>query len=186
MYRRLLPHFGDLAAFLAFLERKGEVKRIAQPVDMRLEATEIHRRVIAEGGPVLRFDAAETAAGRSPMPVITNLFGTRERVAAGLGADVAGLEALGEFLASLRSPRPPASLSEATGMLPIARAALNARPKIGRDAAPWPAVSPDLSALPVQTCWPGDAGPLITWGIVITRPPGADDPASYNLGVYRL
>ncbi|MDR3373964.1 MAG: UbiD family decarboxylase, partial [Ancalomicrobiaceae bacterium] len=47
-------------------------------------------------------------------------------------------------------------------------------------------VSPDLSALPVQTCWPGDAGPLITWGIVITRPPGADDPASYNLGVYRL
>ena len=186
MHQRSLPPFPDLGSFLSYLDRQDEVLRIDKPVSMHLELTEIHRRIIAQGGPVLRLGAPLTGDGSvSSMPVVTNLFGTCERVAAGLGTDRAGLAGLGEMLAWMRSPRPPRTLGEARSLLPAARGALSSRPKVTGRAA-WHEVGPDFSQLPVQTCWPEDAGPLITWPVVVTRPPGDDDPASYNLGIYRM
>jgi 4-hydroxy-3-polyprenylbenzoate decarboxylase len=187
MHQRSLPPFPGLGAFLDHLEAAGELETVSAPVSMHLDVTELHRRVIATGGPALRLTGALDRDGRAArMPVVTNLFGTARRVAWGLGTDVGGLEALGEMLAFMRSPQPPQTLREAATMLPAARSALKARPK--KVAAPWEwrEADPDFSLLPVQTCWPGDAGPLITWPVVVTRPPGADDPAAYNLGIYRM
>ncbi|MCO5130153.1 MAG: UbiD family decarboxylase [Xanthobacteraceae bacterium] len=187
MHQRSLPSFSSLGAFLAHLEGEGVSCTVAAPVAMRLELTELHRRVIAAGGPVLRI-ARPLGAGGAParLPVVTNLFGTAERVAWGLGTDVAGLERLGALLAFLRTPQPPQNLRQARQMLPVARSALQTRPRIVGAPREWRDADPDFSALPVQTCWPGDAGPLITWPVVITRPPGADDASAYNLGVYRM
>lgn len=186
MHQPIFPAFPDLRSFLAHCEARGDLRRVSAPVSMKLEATEIHRRTIARGGPVLRLEKPLLESGEaSAFPVVSNLFGTRERVAAGLGTDIAGLETLGNLLAWLRSPQPPRTLGEIRSLLPAARSALAARPKLVRDN-PWRDMAPDLSGLPVQTCWPGDAGPLITWPVVITRPPGKDDPAGYNLGVYRM
>lgn len=186
MYQRSLPLFPDLASFLAYLQGKGSVRTIAAPVGVKLELTEIHRRVIAEGGPVLRFERPVVSGGISAVPVIANLFGTRERVAAGLGAAPADLERLGAFMAWMRSPQPPKSIGEARQLFPAARAALQSRPKFVSQPRSWAEFPPDLSHLPVQTCWPADAGPLITWPIVVTRPPGEDGASAYNLGIYRM
>ena len=186
MHVRSLPAFPDLGSFLRHLDAAGELVRVTAGVNLHLEVAEVHRRVIANGGPVLWFDRPIRSARPCRWPLVTNLFGTRERVAAGLGTNAAGLAGLGELLAFLRSPQPPGSLSEMRRLLPVARAGLRARHRIVRDTAPTVDVSPDLSALPVQTCWPGDAGPLITWPVVVTRPPGIDDPSAYNLGVYRM
>ena len=187
MYQRTLPLFPTLGVFLSYLQERGELATIDAPISTHLEITELHRRVIAANGPVLQLtDVHERNGNAAKMPVVTNLFGTPERVAAGLGTDVEGLAALGEMLAFLRAPQPPQSLREARTMLPAARSALWARPKKSNRPRQWRDVDPDFSMLPVQTCWPGDAGPLITWPVVITRPPGADDPASYNLGIYRM
>ncbi|MBN9580018.1 MAG: UbiD family decarboxylase [Afipia sp.] len=187
MYQRSLPLFPDLRSFLTYIEAKDELATIEAPVSMRLELTEIHRRVIAAGGPVLRiFRPLDTCGAPAGLPVVTNLFGTVRRVAEGLGTSMDGLGELGALLAWMRSPQPPQTLREARQMLPAARGALLARPKIVGASREWRNADPDFSLLPVQTCWPGDAGPLITWPVVITRPPGQDDPASYNLGVYRM
>lgn len=187
MHRRTLPPFVDLREFLEHLRKQGEVRSVSAPVAMALELTELHRRLIARGGPVLRIEKPVIGDGRiSPIPVVANLFGTVERVAAGLGTTPAGLAELGELFAWLRSPHPPHSLREARDMLPAARAALMARPKTVRAPRDLRDADPDLSLLPVQTCWPGDAGPLITWPLVVTRAPGDDDPAAYNIGVYRI
>ncbi len=187
MHQRQLPSFSDLGSFLSHLSRKGEVCEVGAPVSMRLEITELHRQVIAAGGAVLRLTRPLDVRGEAArLPVVTNLFGTRERVASGLGTDLNGLKSLGEMMAWLRSPKPPQSLREARSLLPAARGALLARPKAVPRPRAWREADPDLSALPVQHCWPGDAGPLITWPIVVTRAPGADDLSSYNLGVYRM
>ncbi len=187
MHRRALPPFADLRSFLDHLRHEGDIRTVSAPVAMELELTELHRRVIGRGGPVLRIENPVIADGRiSSTPVVTNLFGTVERVAAGLGTTSSGLAALGELFAWLRSPQPPHSLREARDMLPAARGALMARPKIVRPPRDLHDLAPDFGLLPVQTCWPGDAGPLITWPLVVTRAPGEDDPASYNLGVYRM
>lgn len=187
MYQRTLPHFPTLGAFLAYLKERDELETIAAPVSMHLEVTELHRRVILADGPALHVTGALDRDGNAArMPVVTNLFGTASRVAWGLGTDVEGLKMLGEMFAWLRSPQPPQSLREARTMLPAARSALQARPKKVTAPREWREAAPDFSLLPVQTCWPGDAGPLITWPVVVTRPPGADDPAAYNLGIYRM
>lgn len=186
MYRRTLPPLPDLRSFLAYLDSKGDVRAVSAPVDMHLEITEVHRRVIKNAGPALRFERAVSSGLPSTLPVIANLFGTRERVAAGLGTVPADLERLGAFMAWMRSPRPPQSFAEAQRLFPAARAALQSRPKIVPEPRSWKEAPPDFSILPVQTCWPGDAGPLITWPIVITRPPGDDTPSAYNLGIYRM
>ena len=187
MHRRRLPEFPDLRSFLSHLDACGDLGRIAAPVSMRLEATELHRRIIAAGGPVLKLEKPLLTSGEaSAFPVVANLFGTRQRVAAGLGTDANGLEQLGRLLAWMRSPQPPRTIGEARTLLPAARAALSVRPRLVGNEYGWRHAPPDLSLLPVQHCWPGDAGPLVTWPIVVTRPPGEDDPAVYNLGIYRM
>jgi 4-hydroxy-3-polyprenylbenzoate decarboxylase len=187
MHERNLPRFPTLSAYLFHLESMGRLHTIRAPVSMQLEITEIHRRVIAAGGPALRLTHPLDQRGElSRLPVVTNLFGTVERVAWGLGTDVEGLTRLGELLAWMRSPQPPQNLKQFSMVLPAARRAFQTRPQIVSATKEWKEVEPDFSFLPVQTCWPGDAGPLITWPIVVTRPPGDDDLGAYNLGIYRM
>jgi len=187
MHQRRLPPFPDLGSFLSYLETRDALRSVAAPVAMRLELTELHRRVIASAGPALRLTAARVDdGGAARLPVVTNVFGTIERVAWGLGTDPEGLGPLGELLAWMRAPQPPRSLREARRLWPVARTALQARPRVVAAPREWRDGAADFSQLPVQTCWPGDAGPLITWPLVITRPPGDDDPAAYNVGVYRM
>lgn len=190
---RDLPPFRDLRQFLRHLAAAGDVARIDEPVSLVHEITEVHRRVLLAGGPVLRFDKPTLADGAAAaMPVVVNLFGTLERVAAGFGVLPGRLGELGEALALLKSPPPLNGFKDALGRWPMLRAALATRPQAvarpavqhdvrrGRDA--------DLSALPVQTCWPGEPGPLVTWPLVITRPPdaAAGEIGRVNVGVYRL
>lgn len=187
MHQRSLPLFSSLNSFLSFLDGKGESATITAPVSMKLELTEIHRRIIAMAGPALRIAQPLDEHGTpAKLPVVTNLFGTAKRVAWGLGTEVEGLGRLGEMLAWMRQPQPPQTLRQARQMMPLARSALLSRPKVTNAPKQWNDAAADLSQLPVQTCWPGDAGPLITWPIVITRPPGTDDPGAYNMGVYRM
>lgn len=187
MHERTLPSFPTLGSFLSFLEGRKEIRTIDAPVSMRLELTELHRRTIGAGGPAIRLTKAIGERGQaSRFPVVTNLFGTLDRVAWGLGMERDGLVRLGEFLASMRSPRPPRDLRDVRRLLPLARNALNARPRMTSRAHGWRQAAADFTQLPMQTCWPGDAGPLITFGVVVSRPPGDDDPLAYNLGIYRV
>lgn len=187
MHYRLLPQFCDLGSFVSYLDGKGQLRQISAPVSMRFELTEIHRRVIAARGPALRITMPTDGQGvGSSFPVVANIFGTRERVAWGLGTDVRGLETLGALLAWMRSPQVPQNLRQARQIFSVARGALAARPKIVSPSRLWKDAEPDFAILPVQTCWPDDAGPLITWPVVVTRPPGDGDPGRYNLGVYRM
>jgi 4-hydroxy-3-polyprenylbenzoate decarboxylase len=189
--RRDLPPFRDLRDFLAHLEARGQVLRIRRPVSAVHEITEIHRRVLREHGPALLFEQVVKADGTAAgMPVLVNLFGTVERVAWGLGVRPEALPELGELLAELRQPRPPQGLADALRRWPLARAALAMRP---REAAAAPAqrivrrgAAVDLGALPAPICWPGEPAPLLTWPLVITRPPGSDSPDDCNVGVYRM
>jgi len=185
---RSLPVFADLRAFLAWAEGAGDFARISQPVSVVHEMTAVIQGCLEKAGPILRFDAATGADGaRVRMPVVTNLFGTRDRVAAGLGLALDQVPALGEFLAALRSPPPVDGMRDALSRWPMLKAALSTRPKPVRRAVCQEDTLPDLTAIPVQTPWPLDAGPLITWPVVVTRPHGCDvdDVAHYNLGVYR-
>ncbi len=154
--------------------------------------TAVHRNVLESKGPALRFDRPVLGAGTdSGIPVVVNLFGTPERVAAGLGITLDRLDDLGAFLAALRTPTPPDGLRDALSRWPMLRAALATRPKITKSAPVQQVVlegpDVDLTTLPIQTHWPGDAGPLITWPVVVTRPYGSDigDIGTYNAGVYR-
>ncbi len=155
--------------------------------------TAVHRAVLEAKGPVLQFDQPTGFSARgSSIPVVTNLFGTTERVAAGLGVSLDGLDDLGSFLAALRAPTPPDGLRDALSRWPVLKAALSTRPKVVKTAPVQHAchIGPDvdLRALPIQTHWPEDAGPLITWPVVLTRPFGSEPNAAqgYNAGVYRV
>lgn len=174
-------HYKDLRDFLERLEEIGELKRIATPVDPNLEVTEICDRTLRAGGPALLF---ENPKG-SNIPLLGNLFGTPERVAFGMGEDsVEALREVGKLLAFLKEPDAPKGLKDAWQSLPIFKKVLDMAPKTIRNAAcqqeEWGDVN--LSRLPVQTCWPGDAGPLITWGLVVTRGP---NKKRQNMGIYR-
>lgn len=185
---RRLPVFPDLRAFLAHLQAGGQLAHIGQPVDLRHEMTAFQQVTLHDQGPALRFDAAHQQGKPATMPVIANLFGTPDRVAAGLGLTLDQVPAFGEVLAALRSPAPVDGLRDALSRWPLVRAALQGRPKLLRKAtAQEQSAPPDLSLLPVQTPWPGDAGPLVTWPVVVTRPHGSDagQVSRYNLGVYR-
>ncbi|MBS3799490.1 MAG: 4-hydroxy-3-polyprenylbenzoate decarboxylase [Thioalkalivibrio sp.] len=175
--------YKDLRDFIDGLEQRGELKRIAREVDPNLEMTEIADRVLRAGGPALLF---ENPAG-SEIPVLANLFGTPERVAMGMGEDsVAALREIGRLLAFLKQPDPPKGLKAAWDQLPVFRKVLDMAPKKTRGAACQRNVmdgeAVDLGRLPIQTCWPEDAGPLITWGLVVTRGP---EKSRQNLGIYR-
>ena len=189
---RDLPTFPDLHAFVAFLEAHNGVAHIDEPVNLVHDMTEIHRRVLAAEGPALRFDRAFNAQGRSRMPVLANLFGTAQRVAQGFGVERERIGELGEMLAALREPSPIDGLRDAMSRWPLVRAALSTRPQIVAhppcQAEQWMGDVVDLTRLPIQTCWPGEPAPLISWPLVLTRPPDtdADDTAHMNIGVYRM
>jgi len=175
--------YKDLRDFIAQLEKIGELKRIATPVNPRLEMTEICDRVLKAAGPAILF---EHPTGHT-MPVLGNLFGTPRRVALGMGEDsVEALREVGKLLAFLKEPEPPKGLKDAWDKLPVFKQVLNMAPK-EVSSAPcqdivWEGADVDLAKLPIQTCWPGDAGPLITWGLTVTRGP---HKKRQNLGIYR-
>lgn len=189
---RDLPKFQTLRDFLRYLSGAGEQAHIATPVNLVQEMTEIHRRVLMAGGPVLEFSAAHGPCGQGEMPVITNLFGTEARVAAGLGVKRERVVELGEILAALREPAPVDGFRDALSRWPMVRAALTTRPNIV-STPPCQAerrlgADVDLGRLPIQTCWPDEPAPLITWPLVITRPPdaGMEETGRYNTGIYRM
>ncbi|MCP3056301.1 UbiD family decarboxylase [Aurantimonas marianensis] len=190
---RDLPPFANLGEFLSHLDRSGDLVRVAEPVSLEHQMTAVHRHVLRQGGPALRFDAATDRLGHSTtMPVVANLFGTRQRVAAGLGLTLDRVEELGELLAALREPAPVEGMRDAFSRWPMLRSALATRPRLVKRAPVQHTVlegdDVDLGRLPVQTCWPGEPAPLITWPLVITRPPEteAGDTARTNMGVYRM
>ena len=192
-HMRQLPSFPTLRSFLDWCAAREQFLRIADPVSTRHQMTAVHRQVLEAGGPVLRFDHPLLPDGsRAEMPVITNLFGTPERVAAGLGVPLEGLEELGAFLAALKSPSPPEGMRDALSRWPMLKTALAARPKLVKSAPVQEEVLQgsdlDLTRVPVQTHWPGDAGPLLTWPVVVTRPHGTaqEDVNRYNAGIYRI
>ena len=173
--------YTDLRDFISGLEGRGELVRISEPVDPNLEMTEICDRTLRAGGPAILF---ENPIG-SDVPLLGNLFGTPARVAFGMGEEsVEALREVGKLLAFLKEPDPPKGIKDAWNTLPIFKKVLDMAPKTTRNAAcqqnTWSSV--DLSRLPVQTCWPGDAGPLITWGLVITKGP---HKKRQNMGIYR-
>ena len=179
--------YADLRGFIAYLEAIGELKRVSVPVSPRLEMTEVCDRVLTSGGPAILF---ENPAGHS-MPVLANLFGTVRRVALGMGAqDPSALRGIGSLLAALKEPDPPKGLRDLWEKLPelrqLASKVFDMAPKVLDGGACQTLViegkDVDLARLPVQTCWPGDAGPLITWGLTVTRGPAKP---RQNLGIYR-
>ncbi len=173
----------DLREFVSMLEQRRLLVRVRETVDPCLEMTEICDRTLRAGGPALLF---EHPRGHT-IPVLGNLFGTAERVALGMGADsVTALREIGQLLASLKEPEPPRGVKDAWRSLPVLRKVLDMAPRTVRDAPCQQQViegeAVDLATLPIQTCWPGDAGPLITWALVTTRGPHKERA---NLGIYR-
>jgi 4-hydroxy-3-polyprenylbenzoate decarboxylase len=175
--------YKDLRDFIWKLEQDGQLKRVRVPVDPYLEMTEICDRTLRRGGPALLF---ENPTGHT-IPVLGNLFGTPQRVAKGMGEDdVSALREIGKLLAFLKEPDPPRGMRDAWEKLPIFKKILDMAPKkISRPPCQENSIegeAVDLSRLPIQTCWPEDAGPLITWGLVVTRGPYKQ---RQNLGIYR-
>ncbi|HEX4235520.1 MAG TPA: UbiD family decarboxylase [Caldimonas sp.] len=181
-------NYSDLRHFLVALEQSGDLFRVRQPVSTRFEMTAVGDFALRRGGPALLFESPDGYK----IPVLANLFGTTRRVALAMGvAEVSELRTIGAVLANLKEPEPPRGLGDAGRLLQMARTLWTMRPSVASRppcrevVVEGPAV--DLGALPVQTCWPEDAGPLITWGLVITRGPQGE-PSSrvrQNLGIYR-
>lgn len=175
--------YKDLRDFIEQLEKVGELKRVSMEIDTELEMTEIADRTLRAGGPALLF---ENPKGSS-MPVLANLFGTPKRVALGMGQDsVESLREVGKLLAFLKEPDPPKGLKDLWSKLPVFKQVLNMPVKEVKKAACQQNIisgdDVDLGMLPIQRCWPGDAAPLITWGLSITRGP---HKKRQNLGIYR-
>ena len=175
--------YKDLRDFIDQLEKGGDLKRISEQISPNLEITEISNRVLRAGGPALLFEHP----GESKIPLLSNLFGTEQRVAQALGEDnAAALREVGKLLAFLKEPAPPKGFKEAMKTLPIYKKILDMSPKSVKNPKcqeiQLHGDDVDLSILPIQTCWPGDAAPLITWGLVTTRGPTKQ---RQNLGIYR-
>ncbi|MEC7125418.1 MAG: 4-hydroxy-3-polyprenylbenzoate decarboxylase, partial [Pseudomonadota bacterium] len=170
--------------FISLLEQEGELKRITAAIDPNLEITEIADRCLRNGGPALLF---ENPKGSS-VPLLANLFGNTKRIALAMGQkDLEGLRDVGRLLAFLKEPSPPKGWRDLWQSLPSYKNVLNMPPAV-RKTAPCQEVviaeeDVDIGFLPIQTCWPGDAGPLVTWPLVITRGPEKD---RQNLGIYRM
>ena len=183
--------YTSLRDFIARLEAEGRLTRVSAPVSPNLEITEIQTRLLAEQGPAVLFENVVGDDGKTyDMTILANLFGTVERVAWGMDREPAELRAFGEMLAKLRQPEPPDGWREAVGMLPLLKSALTMKPRTVRDAPVHEVViegdDVDLSILPIQTCWPGEPAPLITWPLVVTRGPGSERADDFNLGIYRM
>ncbi|MBK1719278.1 4-hydroxy-3-polyprenylbenzoate decarboxylase [Thiocystis violacea] len=176
--------YRDLRDFIDQLEQRGELQRVQVEVDPYLEVTEICDRTLRAGGPALLFERPKG----SDIPLLGNLFGTPKRVALGMGEEsVEALREVGRLLAFLKEPDPPRGMKQAWETLPIFKKVLDMAPKVRRHAPcqefSFGGSEVDLGRLPIQHCWPGDAGRLITWGLVITR--GPEKPRQ-NLGIYRM
>jgi len=176
--------FSDLRDFIKLLEKKGELKRISTEVDPYLEVTEISDRVLRTGGPALLF---ENPKGSS-VPLLVNLFGNSRRIALAMGQeDIDGLRDVGKLLAFLKEPTPPSGWKDVWQKLPSYKQVLNVSPNVKKSAECQDVVieagDVDLSMFPLQTCWPGDVAPLVTWPLVITRGPQKE---RQNLGIYRM
>jgi 4-hydroxy-3-polyprenylbenzoate decarboxylase len=174
--------YASLRDFMARLEREGRLLRVREPVSPVLEMTEIQTRLLAEGGPAVLFENVVGPAGRYDMPVLVNLFGTVERVAWGMDREPHQLRAVGETLAFLRQPEPPGGWREAFDLLPMLRTVMAMKPRTVGSAPCQEIVLTgddiDLGTLPVQTCWPGEPAPLITWPFSITRGGGCSSSTS--------
>ena len=176
--------FKDLRDFIALLEREGELKRIGAEVDSHLEVTEISDRTLKKGGPALLF---ENIKGSS-IPLLANLFGNSHRIALGMGQNnLEGLRDVGKLLAFLKEPKPPSGWKDLWKNLPNYKSVLNISTSVKKSAPCQEVVIKeediDLSIFPIQTSWPGDAGPLVTWPLVVTKGP---EKERQNLGIYRM
>ncbi len=183
--------YRSLRDFISKLEQSGKLARVSAPVSPELEMTEIQTRLLAEGGPAVLFENPVRDNGDVyDMPVLVNLFGTVERVALGMGRAPDQLRVVGETLAFLRQPEPPGGWREALDMVPLAKTVMAMRPKTVRKAPVHEVVLTgddiDLAALPIQTCWPGEPAPLITWPLVVTQGPSDAREDAFNLGIYRM
>jgi len=183
--------YASLRDFISQLEAKGRLVRVTEPVSTVLEMTEIQTRLLAENGPAVLFEKPLKADGSlSDIPVLVNLFGTVERVAWGMDREPGQLREIGETLAFLRQPEPPAGLREAFGLLPLVKNVLAMAPKTVSSGPVHEVVLQgddiDLTAFPIQTCWPGEPAPLITWPLVVTKGPSDAREDSFNLGIYRM
>ena len=176
--------FSDLRDFIKLLEKEGELKRISTEVDPYLEVTEISDRVLRAGGPALLFEKPKG----SSIPLLVNLFGNSRRIALAMGQeDIDGLRDVGKLLAFLKEPTPPSGWKDVWQKLPSYKQVLNVSPNVKKSAVCQDVVieagDVDLSMFPLQTCWPGDVAPLVTWPLVITRGPQKE---RQNLGIYRM
>ena len=185
--------YASLRDFMSLLEQSGRLVRVKEPVSTVLEMTEIQTRLLAEGGPAVLFEKPVRADGSpSDIPVLVNLFGTVDRVALGMDRKPEELKDVGETLAFLRQPEPPGGFREALGLLPLVKTVMSMTPKTVSGGAPVHDVvlqgdEIDLSKLPIQTCWPGEPAPLITWPLVVTQGPNKNDKVDrFNLGIYRM
>ncbi len=185
--------YASLRDFMSLLEQSGRLVRVKEPVSTVLEMTEIQTRLLAEGGPAVLFEKPVRADGSpSDIPVLVNLFGTVDRVALGMDRKPEELKDVGETLAFLRQPEPPGGFKEALNLLPLVKTVLSMTPKTVSGGAPVHEVvlqgdDIDLSKLPIQTCWPGEPAPLITWPLVVTQGPNKNDKVDrFNLGIYRM
>jgi 4-hydroxy-3-polyprenylbenzoate decarboxylase len=182
--------YASLRDFIARLEASRRLVRVKEPVSPFLEMTEIQTRLLAEGGPAVLFENVIGPNGKYAMPVLVNLFGTVERVAWGMDREPHQLREIGETLAFLKQPEPPGGWREAWEMLPLLKMAIAMRPRtIG--GAPCQEIvltggDIDLGKLPIQTCWPGEPAPLVTWPLIVTKGPGKRREDGFNLGIYRL
>lgn len=174
--------------FLKLLEEKNDLIHIKDEVNSKLEITEIHKYLLENSGPAAILENVIHKGKKSAFPVLINLFGAKRRIAWGLGVEVDQLAELGDILAFLRQPTPPSSLKNLLNLWPVAKAVLNMRSKKLRNAPCQEVViakdDVDLDILPIQTCWPDDAGPLLTWPLVITKCPKKG--GEYNVGIYRM
>ena len=183
--------YTSLRDFIDRLEQAGRLTRVTAPVCAELEITEIQTRLLAENGPAVLFEDVRRADGTPyGMPVLANLFGTVERVAWGIEREAHQLREVGETLAFLRQPEPPGNLREAWNALPLLKTVMAMKPKTVSSAPCQEVVlegdNVDLSQIPIQTCWPGEPAPLITWPLVVTKGPGEGKTDDYNLGIYRM
>jgi len=183
--------YRSLRDFIEKLEDSGRLVRVTEPVSTVLEMTEIQTRLLAEGGPAVLFEKVTGLKGQAhTMPVLVNLFGTVERVAWGMDREPAQLREVGETLAFLRQPEPPGGFREAVQYLPLLKTVMAMKPRhVG--TAPCQEIvlkgdEIDLGRLPVQTCWPGEPAPLITWPLVVTQGPSGKKQDAANLGIYRM
>src|SRR5690348_16344260 len=183
--------YASLRDFMSRLEAAGRLVRVKAPVSPILEMTEIQTRLLAEAGPAALFEAVtHPSGGTYGMPALVNLFGTVERVAWGMDREPHQLREIGETLAFLKQPEPPGGWREALEMLPLLKTVLAMKPRTV-SAAPCQEIvlrgaEIDLERFPIQTCWPGEPAPLITWPLVVTKGPGTVRADDYNLGIYRM